>query len=332
MSATILELLEGSARLCNVIQQGEPLTAVQQQVFLTALSGMIDSYSNNPLLSWNVNEYSFPITGAASYTLGLGGDWNIPRPMNIAKAVARTNGGTPQQVDIPMTPITFMQYADLTVKNTTSQWGFCYYDDRSYPLRTIRTWPIGIGPAEMVMWLRDPLLDLSVNSIYETGSLVGGTGYTDGFYEDVRLAGGSGTGAQANVTVLAGVVTNLSLTAGGTGYTQGDVLTPVLSTTGTSASITVAFVSIGLNDTIIFPPGYERFFRFNLAVEVAPEFGKDLKPSVVETAAVAKDELERQNNVDYQRVGDGGLNGLNNRGVFSIYSPFFPYPGQTGYR
>ena len=46
----------------------------------------------------------------------------------------------------------------------------------------------------------------------------GGSGFTDGQYFDVELTGGAGTGLKANIIVSAGAVTELTLTASGTGY------------------------------------------------------------------------------------------------------------------
>lgn len=50
-----------------------------------------------------------------------------------------------------------------------------------------------------------------------------------------------------------------------------------------------------INDTIIAPPGYERALRFNLAVEIAPEFGKQASPTVIAIAAESKNAIENKN-------------------------------------
>ncbi len=57
-----------------------------------------------------------------------------------------------------------------------------------------------------------------------TGTRVGGTGYTNASYPGTALTGGTGTGAIATLTVAGGIVTAVTVTTAGTGYTVGDVL------------------------------------------------------------------------------------------------------------
>ena len=53
-----------------------------------------------------------------------------------------------------------------------------------------------------------------------------------------------------------------------------------------------------LATTLSFPPGYLRAFRYNLAVELAPEFGVEPSPTVVRIAMTSKRNLKRINNPD----------------------------------
>ena len=53
-----------------------------------------------------------------------------------------------------------------------------------------------------------------------------------------------------------------------------------------------------LATTLAFPPGYLRAFRYNLACELAPEFGMEPPPTVVRIAMASKRNLKRINNPD----------------------------------
>ena len=83
----------------------------------------------------------------------------------------------------------------------------------------------------------------NANSVNTVGTLVAGSGYTNGTYTNVAFTGGSGAGFTADVTVAGGVVTAVTVNKGGQGYKAGDVLTVgsgIAYTAGTPATVTVS--------------------------------------------------------------------------------------------
>lgn len=70
-----------------------------------------------------------------------------------------------------------------------------------------------------------------------------------------------------------------------------------------------------------FPPGYLRAFRYNLACELAPEFGVEPSATVARIAMVAKRDLKRINNPHDVMAMPYPL--INNRSRFNIYSSNF---------
>ena len=73
----------------------------------------------------------------------------------------------------------------------------------------------------------------------------GGSAYTDGSYDNVPLAGGSGSNASATIVVMSNAVTFVTITNGGTGYAAADTLSvdPAdVGGTGSGAEITVMSV------------------------------------------------------------------------------------------
>lgn len=53
-----------------------------------------------------------------------------------------------------------------------------------------------------------------------------------------------------------------------------------------------------LTTDLFFPPGYLRAFTYNLAMEIAPEFGVEPSPQVMRIAMTSKRNLKRINNPD----------------------------------
>jgi hypothetical protein len=87
-----------------------------------------------------------------------------------------------------------------------------------------------------VLAYSDPLLNL--------GTIVGGSGYVDGVYQNVPYTGGTGVGGYGTFTVIGGVVVGVMTTIiGTTEYVIGDILSadPTnLGGTGSGVQVTVA--------------------------------------------------------------------------------------------
>lgn len=83
------------------------------------------------------------------------------------------------------------------------------------------------------------------NSSVESGSLIGGAGYVNGVYTDVPLTGGSGSGATADITVAANIVTGIVFVDRGVNYTVGDVLSAnAADLGGAGAGFSVTVLSV----------------------------------------------------------------------------------------
>lgn len=83
------------------------------------------------------------------------------------------------------------------------------------------------------------------------GSLTGGSGYTNGTYENVPLTGGSGTGAIANIEVTGGAVTGINIVVRGSGYISGDTLSASAANiggTGSGFSVPVSYAGATISD------------------------------------------------------------------------------------
>jgi len=73
-----------------------------------------------------------------------------------------------------------------------------------------------------------------------------------------------------------------------------------------------------LATNILFPPGYLRAFTYNLACEIAPEFGVEPSPQVARIAMASKRNLKRINNPDDVMAMPYSL--IATRQRFNVYS------------
>ena len=76
-----------------------------------------------------------------------------------------------------------------------------------------------------------------------------------------------------------------------------------------------------LATTLSFPPGYLRAFRFNLACEIAAEFGVEPSPQVQRIAMTSKRNINRINNPDDVMAMPYGI--VANRQRYNIYAGNF---------
>jgi hypothetical protein len=113
---------------------------------------------------------------------------------------------------------------------------------------------IGFGPVPYVM----------------TGGVVavqivnnGNGAYTNGTYTAVPLTGGTGSSAQATVVIAGNVITNVTITTAGTGYTVGDLLS------ASSASIggTGTGFSMLLTANTVFTGGDSTLWQFDIGYD-----------------------------------------------------------------
>jgi hypothetical protein len=79
----------------------------------------------------------------------------------------------------------------------------------------------------------------TLSTVFNAGAL-----YTSGVYQNVLLTGGSGANASADIVIVGGSITTVTLKFGGNFYVAGDILScSSLGSTGAGFSITVATVS-----------------------------------------------------------------------------------------
>ena len=84
---TANDLITRAMKALQALGSTEVPTATEANDGLVALNAMLDSWSLDDLVSYAVEEQSFPlVVGQASYTIGPGGNINTTRPQDIVQA------------------------------------------------------------------------------------------------------------------------------------------------------------------------------------------------------------------------------------------------------
>jgi len=134
---TTLECILGAAKLIGVVFKSEALDADEASDGLAALNDMLNSWSNDDLITYSSALETFTLTGGISYTIGSGGQFNTTRPINIVDSVIRVGN-----IDYPVEAISQVQYQKyVSLKSLTSTIPQFMTYDNGYPLGTIKFYP-----------------------------------------------------------------------------------------------------------------------------------------------------------------------------------------------
>ena len=191
------DLIRATLRLIGAVSSSETPNADESSDALEALNLMLGSWGASRFLSASTGKVTKTMTGASSYTIGVGGDINTTRPTAIYNAYWSTGG-----LDYPLTFLDYSDYQDIGIKN------------------------IGSIPEYIVLKPDNPLSTIFLFPVPANGTLT---------LDNVRPA-----------------------------------------------------TELTLADDLPYPPEWIRALKFNLAIELSPEFGFTVSPELVALAQESK--------------------------------------------
>lgn len=126
----------------GIIGQGQTASPEDTNNAFTRLNMMLAQWSRKRWLIYNLVDTLIPSTGALYYTVGPGGDFNIPRPDRLEDGCyMRQNTGS-AAVDYPMTLLTSHEdYNRIRLKAMGTFPSVVFYDS-GYPLGNVYWWPV----------------------------------------------------------------------------------------------------------------------------------------------------------------------------------------------
>lgn len=137
MSITARQIIKKAMQKGGILIKSEDPADDEANDALDTLNILLDSISNDALNVYARTWETFTLTtGAPSYTIGIGGDFNTVRPMQIVDCYLKSG-----LIDYDMTIIPDEAYDSITYKTLTGIPEFLNWDN-AYPLAKIRLYPV----------------------------------------------------------------------------------------------------------------------------------------------------------------------------------------------
>ncbi len=143
MSTTVSDILIQSLKKAGVLGVGQLANAEDMNDAFQDLNDMLAQWSVQRWLVWHLIESSVTSTGAQFYTIGVGQNFNTPRPDRIESAFLRQLVTTqPNQVDYPLEILQSREdYNRIALKTLGTFPSYIFYDS-AYPVGKVYPWPI----------------------------------------------------------------------------------------------------------------------------------------------------------------------------------------------
>lgn len=136
--ATALDMIKRSMRLIGALGQSEDPTAQEATDALNSLNSMLDSWSLERLMIYQVKQENFTWTGGqSSRTIGSGGNFSTTRPNKIEDGFVRISN-----IDYPYRVVNHDVYDAIPDKTTQSEYPEIIYYKQASPLGTLYAWPV----------------------------------------------------------------------------------------------------------------------------------------------------------------------------------------------
>ena len=137
------DLISFALRATGVLGVGQSALAEDYQDGFDALNAMIAEWTRERWLVYHLIDVSKVSTGAQSYTVGIGGDFNTPRTDRLEAAFFRQIiSSQVNEVDYPLRLIDSREdYNEIALKTLTSWPTYIWYDS-DWPMGRVYPWPI----------------------------------------------------------------------------------------------------------------------------------------------------------------------------------------------
>lgn len=128
----------------GVIGQGQTASGQDIADSFNRCNMMLAQWQRKRWLVYHLVDQAFTSTGAVSYTVGVGGNFNVLRPDRVEAAYFRQilTSSVPNQVDYPLELIEAREdYSRIMLKTLQTFPQYLFYD-AAFPLGSVYPWPV----------------------------------------------------------------------------------------------------------------------------------------------------------------------------------------------
>lgn len=156
--ATAGDIITLALKQAGIIGVGQTAQAEDSTDCLTILNMMISQWQKKRWLVYHLVDVGLNCTGAQSYTVGPGGDFDVARPDRLEAAFFRQIvQSQPAQIDYPLELLQSREdYNNIALKQLTSFPSYIFYD-AAYPLGSVYPWPIPSNLYSLHLTLKETL-------------------------------------------------------------------------------------------------------------------------------------------------------------------------------
>lgn len=140
---TVSDIITQSLKKAGVLGVGQTASAQDMNDAFQDLLDLLATWQRQRWLIWHLATYSVTSTGATSYTVTTGGNFNVVRPDRIESAFLRQLiTTTPNYVDYPLEILESREdYNRIALKGLATFPRWIFYD-AAYPTGLVYPWPI----------------------------------------------------------------------------------------------------------------------------------------------------------------------------------------------
>lgn len=150
MTTTVLAVITDALLALGVVGEENAPTAGQAQLGLRTLNRLVDGWVTNRLLQYAMAKATITMTASQStYTVGPGGDVDIPRPVNFETTgftCTFVDPTTNPAIEYPLYQLTIDAYQAIVQKTYESTYPQNYWFNPAYseadPQGTLTFWPV----------------------------------------------------------------------------------------------------------------------------------------------------------------------------------------------